>query len=62
MRGSQWNGARVVWLKKHWNDGLCAHEISKKLGGVTRNKVVSKLHSLGLFSQGRIEKMRLLKS
>jgi GcrA cell cycle regulator len=43
-----WNGARVDALKKLWADGLTANEIAGRLGGVTRNAVIGKVHRLGL--------------
>ena len=43
-----WTDERVELLKKLWLDGLSASQISKQLGGVTRNAVIGKVHRLGL--------------
>ncbi|MEG6508551.1 GcrA family cell cycle regulator [Methyloligella sp. 2.7D] len=43
-----WNEERVELLKKLWADGLSASQIAGRLGGVTRNAVIGKVHRLGL--------------
>ena len=43
-----WTEDRVELLKKLWADGLSASQIAKRLGGVTRNAVIGKVHRLGL--------------
>ncbi len=43
-----WTGERTDLLKKLWQDGLPAAAIAKKLGQVTRNAVIGKVHRLGL--------------
>lgn len=43
-----WTDSRVELLKKLWQDGLSASQISAQLGGVTRNAVIGKVHRLGL--------------
>ena len=43
-----WNDERVELLKKLWADGLSASQIASRLGGVTRNAVIGKVHRLGL--------------
>ena len=43
-----WTDDRVEMLKKLWADGLSASQIAQKLGGVTRNAVIGKVHRLGL--------------
>jgi GcrA cell cycle regulator len=48
---------RVETLKKLWADGLSAGQIAVKLGGVTRNAVISKVHRIGL--AGRATTARL---
>ena len=42
-----WNDERVELLKKLWADGLSASQIAGRLGGVTRNAVIGKVHRLG---------------
>lgn len=43
-----WTDDRVEQLKKLWADGLSAAQIANKMGGVTRNAVIGKVHRLGL--------------
>ena len=43
-----WNDERVELLKKLWAEGLSASQIAGRLGGVTRNAVIGKVHRLGL--------------
>ena len=43
-----WTEERVELLKKLWVEGLSASQIAGRLGGVTRNAVIGKVHRLGL--------------
>jgi GcrA cell cycle regulator len=43
-----WTDERVDLLKKLWAEGLSASQIAGRLGGVTRNAVIGKVHRLGL--------------
>jgi GcrA cell cycle regulator len=43
-----WTKERVESLKKLWADGLSARRISHRMGGVSRNAVMGKVHRLGL--------------
>ena len=43
-----WTDERVEILKKLWAEGLSASQIAARLGGVTRNAVIGKVHRLGL--------------
>ncbi|MEM9169561.1 MAG: GcrA family cell cycle regulator [Pseudomonadota bacterium] len=43
-----WNEERVEMLKQLWAEGLSASQIAGKMGGVTRNAVIGKVHRLGL--------------
>lgn len=45
---SGWSDERVALLKKLWADGLSASQVAGRLGSVTRNAVISKIHRLGL--------------
>ena len=45
---SGWSEDRVETLKKLWANGLSASQIANRLGGVTRNAVISKVHRLGI--------------
>ena len=43
-----WTDERVETLKTLWREGLSASQIANKLGGVSRNAVIGKVHRLGL--------------
>ena len=43
-----WTEERVSELKKLWAEGHSASQIAKRLGSVTRNAVIGKVHRLGL--------------
>ncbi|MBB4657906.1 GcrA family cell cycle regulator [Parvularcula dongshanensis] len=43
-----WTEERVEVLKTLWSEGLSASQIAGRLGGVTRNAVIGKVHRLGL--------------
>jgi len=43
-----WTEDRVEEMKKLWRNGWSASEIAKKLGGVSRNAVIGKIHRLRL--------------
>ena len=43
-----WTDDRVELLKQLWAEGLSASQIASKMGGVTRNAVIGKVHRLGL--------------
>ncbi|GAA6211120.1 GcrA family cell cycle regulator [Hyphomicrobiales bacterium 4NK60-0047b] len=43
-----WTDERVEVLTKLWAEGLSASQIAGRLGGVTRNAVIGKVHRLGL--------------
>ncbi|HXF53257.1 MAG TPA: GcrA family cell cycle regulator [Hyphomicrobiaceae bacterium] len=43
-----WTDERVELLKKLWAEGLSASQIAARLGAVTRNAVIGKVHRLGL--------------
>jgi GcrA cell cycle regulator len=46
--GFGWTECRVEELKTLWAEGLSASGIARKMGNVTRNAVISKMHRLGL--------------
>jgi GcrA cell cycle regulator len=52
-----WTDERVETLKQLWKDGLSASQIAARLGSVTRNAVIGKVHRLGL--AGRATKTRV---
>jgi GcrA cell cycle regulator len=43
-----WTDERVEQLKQLWAEGLSASQIAGRIGGVTRNAVIGKVHRLGL--------------
>ena len=53
-----WNDERVDVLKKLWADGLSASQIAGRLGGVTRNAVIGKVHRLGLSGRATTSRMK----
>lgn len=55
-----WTDERVEILKKLWMEGLSASQIANKMGGVTRNAVIGKVHRLGL--SGRATTSRVSRS
>lgn len=52
MSNAGWSDDRVATLCKLWFDGLSASQIARRLGGVTRNAVIGKIHRLGLGGRG----------
>ncbi len=53
-----WTDERVDLLKKLWADGLSASQIATKLGEVTRNAVIGKVHRLGLAGRATTSRIR----
>ena len=49
-----WTTERVEILKIMWSEGQSASQIAGKLGGVTRNAVIGKVHRLGLSNRDNI--------
>ena len=43
-----WTDERINELQKLWKEGLSASQIAARLGGVSRNAVIGKVHRLGL--------------
>jgi GcrA cell cycle regulator len=58
MPGTPWTDDRIERLGALWAEGLSASEIAARLGGLTRNAVLGKLHRLGLLG-GRVRSGRL---
>jgi GcrA cell cycle regulator len=57
-----WNDERVEQLKTLWNEGLSASQVASRLGGVTRNAVISKVHRLNLATRVRAERSATARS
>ena len=53
-----WTEERVELLKKLWADGLSASQIAGRLGEVTRNAVIGKVHRLGLAGRATTSRLR----
>ncbi len=54
-----WTDERVEILQKLWKDGLSASVIAGRLGEVTRNAVIGKVHRLGLAGRATTSRVRL---
>lgn len=50
---SFWNAERVTYLKKLWTDGLSASQCADRIGGCSRNAVISKIHRLGMLGRAQ---------
>ena len=57
-----WTEERVELLKKLWAEGLSASQIAGRLGGVTRNAVIGKVHRLGLAGRATSSRSRVVTS
>lgn len=53
-----WNEERVELLRKLWSEGLSASQIAGRLGSVTRNAVIGKVHRLGLSGRATTSRMK----
>ena len=53
-----WNDERVETLKKLWSEGLSASQIAGRIGGVTRNAVIGKVHRLGLSGRATTSRIK----
>src|SRR4029077_11918772 len=53
-----WPDERVELLKKLWGEGLSASQIAGRLGSVTRNAVIGKVHRLGLSGRATTSRMK----
>ncbi len=53
-----WTDERVDLLKALWADGLSASQIATKLGEITRNSVIGKVHRLGLAGRATTSRIR----
>ena len=53
-----WTDERVELLKKLWAEGLSASQIAGRIGAVTRNAVIGKVHRLGLSGRATTSRMK----
>lgn len=51
-----WNDERTQALREMWAEGLSASQIAGRIGSVTRNAVIGKIHRLGLSGRARRER------
>jgi GcrA cell cycle regulator len=51
-----WTAPRVQLLATLWDAGLSASQIAGRLGGITRNAVIGKVHRLGLEGRATIRR------
>ena len=56
-----WTDDRVEQLKKLWSEGLSASQIATRLGEVTRNAVIGKVHRLGLAGRATVSRPKALR-
>lgn len=56
-----WTEERVEQLKKLWSEGLSASQIATRLGEVTRNAVIGKVHRLGLAGRATVSRPKALR-
>ncbi len=57
-----WTDERVELLKKLWAEGLSASQIANRLGGVSRNAVIGKVHRLGLSGRATTSRIKSVRS
>jgi GcrA cell cycle regulator len=55
---SNWTDERVETLKSLWAQGLSASQVASRLGNVTRNAVIGKVHRLGLAGRATASRIR----
>jgi len=56
-----WTDERVEQLKKLWSEGLSASQIASRLGEVTRNAVIGKVHRLGLAGRATVSRPKSMR-
>jgi GcrA cell cycle regulator len=56
-----WTDERVEQLRKLWSEGLSASQIATRLGDVTRNAVIGKVHRLGLAGRATTSRIKTLR-
>jgi GcrA cell cycle regulator len=53
-----WDHAKVDELRRLWGMGMSASKIALRLGGTTRNAVISKVHRIGMTSRQTDPRLR----
>ena len=55
-----WTDERIKELRQLRSEGQSASKIAEKLGGVTRNAVIGKVHRLGLSNRSENSEKKIL--
>lgn len=55
-----WTDERIKQLRQLWSEGQSASKIAEKLGGVTRNAVIGKIHRLGLSNRSENSEKKII--
>ena len=55
-----WTEERIKELRQLWSEGQSASKIAEKLGGVTRNAVIGKIHRLGLSNRSENSEKKII--
>ena len=55
-----WTEERIKELRQLWSEGQSASKIAEKLGGVTRNAVIGKIHRLGLSNRSESSEKKII--
>ena len=55
-----WTDERIEQLRQLWSEGQSASKIAEKLGGVTRNAVIGKIHRLGLSNRSENSEKKII--
>ena len=55
-----WTDERIKELRQLWSEGQSASKIAEKLGGVTRNAVIGKIHRLGLSNRSENSEKKII--
>ena len=55
-----WTDERIKQLRQLWSEGQSASKIAEKLGGVTRNAVIGKIHRLGLSNRSENSENKII--
>jgi GcrA cell cycle regulator len=58
LASTGWTEARIETLKQLWADGMSASQIASRIGGVSRNAVIGKVHRLGLSGRATVSRLR----
>jgi GcrA cell cycle regulator len=53
-----WTNDRITTLNELWSAGFSASQIAQRLGGVSRNAVIGKVHRLGLAGRATTSRHR----